>query len=123
KLPKPTGASTLLGISAFSWLPSRPADRHPVQLDRGHTHAHRHALAVLSASTDAFVELQVVADHRYVLQCLRAVADKSCIAHRRGHFAIFNEVRLGCREDELSVRDIDLSAAEVHGVKPAFHAA
>jgi hypothetical protein len=38
-------------------------DRHAIKLDRRHAHPYRHALSVLAAGADAFVESEIVADH------------------------------------------------------------
>ena len=80
-----------LDLRAGDCLPSRAAHRHPVQLHRRHAHAHRHALAVFAAGADAFVELQVVAHHRHVLQRLGPVADQR--ASRTGAVTLPSSIR------------------------------
>src|SRR6185437_15137257 len=82
-----------------------------------------HALALFAASADALIELQIIANHGYVLERLRSVADQRGVAHRRGDFAVFDQVSLRGREDELAVGDVDLPATEVHGVQTALDAA
>ena len=50
----------------------RAPDRHAIDLHRRDADADRHALPFLPAHADAFVELQIVAHHAYVLERLRA---------------------------------------------------
>ena len=56
-------------------LPSRSTDGHFVELDGGHTDADGDGLAVFAAGADAFVELEVVAYHRDVLEGFGAIPD------------------------------------------------
>ncbi len=79
-----------------------------------------HALAFLAAGADAFIEAQIVADHRDILERLGAVADERCVLDRRGDFAVFDEIGLAGGEDELAVGDVHLTAAEVDGVEAAL---
>src|ERR1700722_13490495 len=104
-------------------LSSRAAYGHLVELDCWHANADRDALPVFAAGSDAFIHLEVVADHGDVLQRLRPVADQRGIANRGGDFAVLDQVSLRRREDKLSVGDVDLAAAEVDRVEAALDAA
>src|SRR5207245_11703687 len=52
-----------------------------------------------------------------------AVADERGAFDRVGHLAVLDQVRLGGREHELAVGDVDLAAAEIRGVEAFLHAA
>ncbi len=82
-----------------------------------------HALAFFPAGADAFIEAQIVAHHRDILQRLRAIADERCIFDRRSDFAVFDEVGFAGGEDKLAIGDVHLAAAKVHRVKAAFDGA
>src|ERR1700751_3726128 len=97
------------------------ADRHLVDTQRRLTDAHRHALAFLAAHADARIELHVVADHADEFERFRPAADQRRALDRVGDLAVFDHVRLGGREHELAVRDVDLAAAEVHRVQTVLH--
>src|ERR1035438_2496547 len=51
----------------------RAPHRHAIDPDGRDAHAHRHALPLLAANADAFVQLQIVAHHADVLQRFRSV--------------------------------------------------
>src|ERR1035438_6331525 len=63
-------------------LRSFDAHGHLVQLDGGHADADGDGLAVFAAGADAFVELEIVAHHRHVLQRLGTVAYQRGVADR-----------------------------------------
>src|SRR3546814_2957246 len=86
-------------------------------LHGGLADADRHALALLAAGADAVVELHVVADHLHLGHHIGAVADEGGALHRRAHLAVLDEVGLGAGEHELARGDVDLAAAEVHGIE------
>ena len=92
------------------------ADGQAIDFDGRNAHADRHGLSVFAAGADAFVEFQIVADHRDARQHVGTVADQRCAFDRRGNLAVFDQVRFRRGEDELAVRDVDLAAAEIHGV-------
>src|SRR5271170_7622503 len=73
-------------------LSSRTPDGHLVQLDGGHAYAYGDGLAVFAAGAYAFIQLQIVADHRHVFQGFGAVADQGGVADGGGDFAVFDEV-------------------------------
>ena len=99
------------------------ADGHPIELDGGHADADGNALTVFAAGADAFVERQIVADHRYIFQSFRAVADQGRVANGGGDLAVFDEVGFAGGEDEFAAGDIDRSTAEVDRVETALDAA
>src|SRR5580704_451951 len=80
---------------SFSDLSSGAAYRHAIQLYRRHPDADRHALAIFAASTYAFVEFEIVADHGDILKSFGTVADQRGVADRGGDFAVFDQVSLG----------------------------
>src|SRR5512133_3254704 len=94
-----------------------------MDLDGWNADTDGHGLAVFAAGAYAFVELQIVADHRYACEDVRAVADQRGAPDGSGDLAIFDHVGFGRPEDKLSVGDIDLSPAEVHSVHTALHGA
>src|SRR6185503_9392967 len=55
-----------------------------------------------------------------MLERLRTVATQCRAFDRRRHFAVFNQVSLRSAEREFAAGDIDLAAAELHGVKSAL---
>ena len=59
---------------------SRSTDGHAVELYGGHADADGHALAIFAAGADAFVQLQIVADHGDVFEGFGAVADERGVA-------------------------------------------
>ncbi len=74
----------------------------------------------LPTRANSFVEREVIADHRDVLQRFGPFADQGCTLDWRGDDAVFDEVGFTRREDKLAARDIDLAAAKVHGVEAAL---
>ena len=83
--------------------------------------ADRHALAVLAAGADAGIEREVVADHADAMQVGRAVADQHGAFHRRADLAVLDLVGLGALEHVFAGGDVDLAAAEAHGVEAVLH--
>src|SRR5512146_2871482 len=102
---------------------SGAADGEAVDLEGRDADADGDGLAVFAAGAYAFVEFEIVADHAYARQNVGAVADQGRILHRRRNLAVLDEVRFGGREDEFAVGNVDLAAAEVHGVEAALHRA
>src|SRR5512144_42925 len=89
------------------------ADRHPVDPQRRLPDAHGHALPILAAHADTLVELQIVADHRHMLEYFGSRSDQRRALDGPRDTAVFDQVRLAGRERELAVRDVDLAAAEI----------
>jgi len=58
-------------VSTSKRLRRCATDGHAVDLQRRLTDADRHALAVLAANADTFVEREVVADHRDTMEYFR----------------------------------------------------
>src|SRR5271165_946318 len=104
-------------------LSSRAADCHAVELYRRHAYANRHALPFFAAGAHAFVELEIVAHHRDVLERLGSVANQRGVAHWSGDLAVFNEVGFGRGEDELAAGDVDRAATEIHRIQATLYAA
>src|SRR5437899_3226552 len=98
-------------------------DRHAIDLDGRNADANRHALPFLTARADAFIQLQIVADHADVLQRFRTVADQRGVAHRAGELAVFDQITFRGREDEVAAGDIHLPAAEIAAVHSLGHRA
>src|SRR6185437_5243903 len=95
---------------------ARAADGDAVDAQRRLADADRHALAVLAAGADAAVECKVVADHRHAVQVGRSVADQHRALDRRPDLAVLDAIRLGTLEHVFARGDVDLAAAEMHGV-------
>ena len=83
--------------------------------------ADRHALAVLAAGADAVIEREVVADHRDAVQVGRPVADQHGALDRRADLAVLDAIGLGALEHVFARGDVDLAAAEMHGVDAVLH--
>src|SRR6185295_1448881 len=80
----------------------------------------RYALAVLAAHPDSGIEFEIVPNGRDMLERLRTVATQSRAFDRRGHFSVFDQVSLRSAERKLAAGDVDLAAAELHGVQSTF---
>src|SRR5690606_33473515 len=102
---------------------SCPPYRDPVDLQRWLPHAYRYRLPVLAAGADTAVQRQVVTDHGHLVHHLGTVPDQGRAFHRRGDFAILDQVGLTGGEHELAAGDIDLPAAEVGTVDAFLHRA
>ena len=96
------------------------ANRHAVELGGGHTDTDRDGLSGLAACADAFIEGEIVAHHGDIFESFGAATDEGCSLDRTGDLAVLDEVGLGGGEDELSVCDVHLAAAEVDGIKAAL---
>src|SRR5690606_17189302 len=79
------------------------------------------ALTGLAAGADTGIERHVIADRAHLFKRLATRADQRCALDRRRQLAILDEIGLRAAEDELARRDIDLSAAEIDGVKTLLH--
>src|SRR5687768_3800781 len=87
------------------------ADGQASDLQRRLADADGHALARLTADADAWIEVEVVADHGHARQRRRPVADQGRALHRGRQLAVLDQVGLGALEDELAVGDVHLAAA------------
>ena len=87
-----------------------------IDFNRRDADAYWDGLAVFAAGADAFVEFQIVADHRDSRQNVGAVADQRRAFDGRGDLAVFDHVGFAGGEDEFAVGDVDLASAEVDGV-------
>src|ERR1035437_7122856 len=74
-----------------------------------------------AAGADAFIEFQIVADHRNPRQHVGSVADQGCALDRGRDLSVFDEVGFRRRENKFAIRDVDLPAAEVHRVNAILH--
>src|SRR5271154_1173173 len=99
------------------------ADSQAINFNGRDADADGNRLPVFAAGADAFIELQIVADHRNSGQDVWSVADQSCAFDQGSDLPIFDEICLGRREDKFSVGDVDLPAAEIHRVDTIFHGA
>src|ERR1700691_5683412 len=100
---------------------ARSADGDAIDAQRRLADADRHALSVLAAGTDTVVEREVVADHGDTVQIGRSVADQHGALDRRALLAVLDAISLGAFEYVFARRDIDLAAAEMHGVDSVLH--
>ena len=91
---------------------SGPADGDLGDLHRRRPDADRHRLAILAAGPGPVRELEVAAQHRHLAQHVGAVADQVGPLERRGQLSVLDQVALGQREHEVTVRDVDLAAGE-----------
>jgi hypothetical protein len=60
--------------------------------------------------------------HHYITQRFRTVSDEIDALQRCGESAIFDEVALGQRKNEVAIGDIDLPSAELLGEDAVLHA-
>src|SRR5205085_9748512 len=74
-------------------LSSSP-DGQSIHLNRRHAHAYWNRLSILTAGSHAFIELQIVADHRDSGKHIRPVADQRCVFHWRRDLAVFDQIGL-----------------------------
>src|SRR2546430_840664 len=92
------------------------ADGHTIDFNCRDAYADGNGLSIFAAGADAFIELQIVADHRNPRQHIRSVADQGCALDGGGDLSVFDEIGFRRRENKFAVRDVDLTAAEVHRV-------
>src|SRR6266404_9678300 len=97
------------------------ADGHAINFNCRDSYADGNGLSIFAAGSDAFIEFQIVADHRNPRQHIGSVADQGCALYGGGDLSVFDEIGFRRRENELTVRDVDLSAAEVHRVHAVFY--
>src|SRR5271156_1704290 len=97
-------------------LPPGTADRDPLHAQRRLADPHGNPLAVLAAGADAVVEGEVVADHGDAVEVGRAVADQHRALDRGADLAVLDPVGLGALELVFARGDVDLPAAEAHGI-------
>src|SRR3954467_10383374 len=95
---------------------SRSTNGEAIHLQSRNSDADGDALPVLAAGANAFVEREIVADHRDAREHVGAVADEGGVLERRSDHAILDHVSLAGGEDELAIGDVHLAAAEVHCV-------
>src|ERR1019366_5281076 len=100
----------------------RASDRDRGDLHRRASDADGDALAVLAARPDPVAHLDIVAQHRHLAEDLRPVADEVHPLERGRDLPVLDEVALGQREDEVTVGDVDLPAAEPLRVDAALDA-
>src|ERR1700733_16189710 len=97
-------------------FPGGPANGKAIYLDGRNSYADGHGLTIFTAGADAFVEFQVVADHRDSRKHVGAIADQGCAFDGGRDVAVLDQISLGGGEHELAIGNIDLSAAKVHRV-------
>src|SRR6185312_15364887 len=59
------------------------ADRQAIDPQRGLAHTDGNALAILAASTNTIIQLQIVPDHAHAREHIRSVADEGRALQRR----------------------------------------
>src|SRR5437899_1110321 len=92
------------------------ADGHTVDFNCWDADADGNRLSIFAAGADAFIEFQIVADHRNPRQHIGSVADQGCALDGGRDLAVFDQVCFRRRENKFAVRDVDLTAAEVDRV-------
>src|SRR5262249_17110100 len=97
------------------------SNRKTVHLDGWNADADWNGLSIFTAGTHPFVKGEVITYHGHSGEHIRSVADQGCVLDRCGDFAVFDQIRLRSREDELPVGDIHLAAAEVHSEQAPFY--
>src|SRR5262252_5761569 len=98
-----------------------PANGQAIYLQRWNAHAHRHSLPILATGAYAFVQLQIIAYHADARQNIGTVADQRSAFDRGGNLAVFDHVGFACREDEFTVRNVDLPTTEIYSVDAVLH--
>ena len=110
-------------VDGWRSLPlGRPTHRQPLNTQRRLADADGHALAFFTADADAFVERHVVTDHGDFGERVGPVANQRSALDRVHQFAVFDLPCFIHGEHEFAVGDIDLAAAEIHGVNAVFDA-
>src|SRR5258708_39929668 len=92
------------------------ADGQPVDFECRDADAYGHGLSVFAAGSYAFVEFEVVADHRNSRQYVGTIADQRRAFDGGGDLTVFDQIGFRGGEDELAVGDIHLAAAKIYGV-------
>src|SRR5260370_5218878 len=98
-----------------------PADSHTIDFNCRDADADRNGLSIFAAGAHAFIEFQIVADHRNARQHIGSVADQGCALDGGRDLSVFDEIRLRRRENKFAVRDVDLSATKVHRVDAVLY--
>src|SRR5207302_1456671 len=98
-------------------------DGEPVHFNGRNADTHWNSLAVFAAGANAFIELQIIANHGHPGQHVRPVPDQRSAFDRGGNNAVFDQIGLGRREHKFPVGDVDLPATEVDRVDATFHGA
>src|SRR5208283_891454 len=68
------------------------ADGQAVDLDGWDAYADGNGLSIFAAGADAFIEFQIIADHRNPGQDIGPVADKRCPLDGRSDLSVFDEI-------------------------------
>src|ERR1700678_2871414 len=97
-------------------LPCCSANSPAIDLDCRNADAARYGLPGFTAGANAFVEFQVIADHRNPSENIGAVSDQCRSLDRSCDLPIFNQICFGRRKNELPIRNVHLPAAEVYRV-------
>src|SRR4051794_29466739 len=99
-------------LRATSSADLRATDRDRVDLYGGASNADGNALPVFAAGPNTVTRCHVGPEHGDLAQDIRPVADQVHALERRGELSVFDQVALGQREHEISVRNIHLTAAK-----------
>src|SRR5262249_2126695 len=95
---------------------SGPADGDAVHTQGRLADADGHGLAILAASANAGIELEVISDHADAVEVGRTIADQHGALERLRKLATLDLVGLGNLKNVLARSDIDLAAAEIDGI-------
>src|SRR5438132_893250 len=106
-------ASVTSSSQVSSSFMRRCPDGDVVDAHRRQSHADGHRLPVLAAGAEAGIVRGVGADGADVFQRLGSDADQHRALDGLGDLSPFDQIRLADLEDEVSVRDVHLAAAEL----------
>src|SRR4029078_3704592 len=112
-----------VSVAIFSPLSLCPADGDLIDLDGRHSNSDGDRLTILPARPYTLIQFQVVTYHRDAGQNFRPISDQRGPFHGPSHLAVLNQIGFAGGEDEFSIGDIDLPAAERQRVQPFFHGA
>src|SRR5262245_59479684 len=99
---------------------ARPAYGNAVHAQSGLADAPRNPLPILAAVSNTGIEFHVTADHAHAMQIVGPIADEHFAFDGGAELAILDAVGLRHLEDVLARGDVNLPAAEAHGVNPIF---
>src|SRR4051794_27926784 len=95
---------------------------YPRNLDGWAAHPDGNTLAILATGPNSIGDGHVISKHCYITQCFGTVTDQIHAFQGRSYFSVLDQVAFGEREHEVTVRNVDLTAAERFCVNAAFYA-
>src|SRR5688572_29108611 len=97
------------------------SNRDVIDPNGGQSDADGHRLTLLAAGADAFIEFQIVADHRDLRQNIGTAADQCRALDGPGDLPAFDQIRFTGGEHKLPVGDINLPSPKRDGIQPFVH--